>query len=104
MAVRINRDVEDTVSHLPGVVQSVRSEAKDIETIARVLLSSHRRTGAAHIELTHRKPDSFVSLVDNTDQNTKAIPAVAIEYGHTDTRSGTYVPGLYIITRASGFA
>lgn len=101
--VNLRNDLEEVVAHLPGVTAAVHKEGAEIGTRAEGLLAAHRRTGAAHIEVDHSATDSFVSLVDGTPQRSGALPAVAIEYGHT-APDGTHVAGLYIITKASGFA
>ena len=85
------------------VRSAVRNEANDIAGRARALLASHRHEGDSKIETKHGSTDSVVSLVDNTPQETNALPAVAIEYGHTDKKTGKFIPGLYIITKAARF-
>lgn len=62
------------ISHLPGVKSSVRGEAKIIGEIASARLAPHRKTGAAHIDVSHGTVDAYVSLVDEA--------ALSIEFGH----------------------
>lgn len=102
--VRVYRNVSETVAHLPGVQAAVDAQGAEIASKAESLLAAHRRTGAAHIEADYSGIDATVSLVDNTAQSSGALPAVAIEYGHRDKRSGKFVEGIYVITRAAGFA
>lgn len=85
------------VARLPEVRAAVLDLAHTISARAETLLSQHNRTGRARIEVTRGGTDAFVSLVDSA--------ALSIEYGHF-TRRGTdahvtYVPGLFIITRAA---
>lgn len=68
------KKMNKTISHLPGVKASVRAEAKVIADIAAARLAPHRRTGAAHIDVSHGTVDSYVSLVDEA--------ALSIEFGH----------------------
>lgn len=102
--VNLRNDLDEIVAKLPGVMASVDSEAGEIGGRANALLAAHRRTGAAHIDVDTAGVDATVSLVDNTPQDSGALPAVAIEYGHTDKRTGEHVEGLYVITKAAGFA
>lgn len=102
--VYIRPDLDATVAHLQGVGEAVHDQGDQIGARAESILAAHRKTGAAHIDVHHSETDSYVSLVDETEQETNAIPAVAIEYGHTDKRTGEHVEGLYIITKAAGFA
>lgn len=104
--VYVRPDLDDIVAHLQGVGAAVHAEGDKIAARAESNLAGHRKTGAAHIEVEHSETDSYVSLVDGTPQNTNALPALAIEYGHkVKTKNGEeWVPGLYIITKAAGFA
>jgi hypothetical protein len=81
------------ISHLPGVVQSVRAVANELAGIANGRLAPHRRTGQAHIEVSHGKVDAYVSLVDPA--------ALSIEFGHYYGRQElgtrrTFVRGLHL--------
>lgn len=88
----------------PEVQAAVRSEAATIKHRAEVLLAPHRKTGDHHIEMgknlaaKHGLVDYEVSLVGEA-------PA-SVEFGHWlyyyGEQTHQYVPGLYIITRASG--
>jgi hypothetical protein len=62
------------ISHLPGVRGAVFEVAQEIGHIAEGRLAPHRKTGAAHIEVSRGTVDSFVSLVDEA--------ALSIEFGH----------------------
>jgi hypothetical protein len=59
---------------------------------AEGLFAAHDRPGGHHIEVTHDKVDSFVSLVG---------PApLSVEYGHS-AADGSHVEGLHILSRAA---
>lgn len=95
----IYHDIADTVAHLPGVRQAVKTAAETIAATAKADLASHRSKGHAEIEIEHRDTDSTVSLVDEA--------AVSIEYGHFVDNGEieaqvVYAKGLYIIHRAAG--
>lgn len=76
MAVQLIRQkqMNKTISRLPGVKASVRAVADEIGVIANARLLPHRKTGAAHIEVKSGRVDSWVSLVDEA--------ALSIEFGH----------------------
>ena len=81
------------ISHLPGVRAAVFGVAKEIGQIAEARLAPHRKTGAAHIEVSRVTVDSFASLVDEA--------ALSIEFGHFLGREelGTgrrFIPGLHL--------
>lgn len=90
------------ISHQDGVLGAVRTKAAEISDIARGNLASHRYSGNAKITVSHGDVDSFVNLVDPA--------AASIEFGHwvkgkyKNPDHPKFVPGLYIITRASGLA
>lgn len=89
------------ISHHVEVRAAVIESAEEIAAKARALLALHRDEGHAEIQVEHAEVDSFVHLVDEA--------AVSIEFGHFVDNGEidaeiTYVPGLYIITRASGLA
>lgn len=94
----VDRNINDIVSHLPGVRASVRAAAREIGTRAEANLAQHRHDGDAKIEVTYGRTDAHVSLVDEA--------ALSIEYGHfTDdgetNAQVTYVPGLRILRDAA---
>lgn len=68
------RQMNKTVSRLPGVRGSVRETAEEIGDIANSRLLPHRKTGNAHIQVHSGRVDSYVSLVDEA--------ALSIEFGH----------------------
>jgi len=101
---RVNMDsrkrVNHTVSHLPGVVGSVKAEAQSIGRKAEVRLAAHFYEGESSISVTYGDVDAFVNL-DDPDN------AMAIEFGHyMTTFKGQKTPrtirGLYIVTGAAG--
>jgi hypothetical protein len=81
------------ISHLPGVRASVYGVAQEIGQIAEARLAPHRKTGAAHIEVSRGSTDAFASLVDEA--------ALSIEFGHYLGReelgtSRQFVRGLHL--------
>jgi hypothetical protein len=81
------------ISHLPGVRAAVYDVAKEIGQIAEMRLAPHRKTGAAHIEVSRGTTDAFASLVDEA--------ALSIEFGHYLGRqelgtSRQFVQGLHL--------
>lgn len=84
------------VSHLPGVVKSVRNQANRIADKAEVRLAAHRYEGQAEITVSYGRTDSFVNLDDPA--------ALSIEFGHDHNVTGKPVKGLYIVTGAAGLA
>lgn len=68
------KKMNKTISHLGGVKAELRKEANIIADIANVRLAPHRKTGAAHITVSHGIVDYYVSLVDEA--------ALSIEFGH----------------------
>ena len=87
------------ISHHQAVQWKVTEVTEEIGVKAGKNLAVHRDTGAARIETSYGETDGFVSLVDEA--------ADPIEFGHfvgnSNSEMGfTYVPGLYIISRAAG--
>lgn len=68
------RQMNKKISHLPGVKGAVYEHGKEIAMIAELRLAPHRKTGAAHIEVSRGTVDTVVSLVDEA--------ALSIEFGH----------------------
>lgn len=72
------------IAKLDGVQWAVDDKAVDIGHRAERLLMHHRATGAAHIELSKGRVDSYVSLVDSNVTNgesASANSALSIEFG-----------------------
>ncbi len=88
----VDRNVADTVAHLPGVRDAVHDTADEIADHARANLAQHRHSGDASIEVTRGRTDAHVTLVDDA--------ALSIEYGHF-TPDGTPVPGLRLLRDAA---
>jgi hypothetical protein len=95
------------VSHLPGVKEAVRMQARGMASEAWLTLLFHRRTGQAHIEVIVppvTETDSHVVLRDRPDPGGegKAGPnkhkrsAMSIEMGWT-AKNGRHVEGLHIL-------
>lgn len=68
------KQLNKKISHMPGVRGAVYEVGKEIGQIAEGRLAPHRKTGAAHIEVSRGTVDTFVSLVDEA--------ALSIEFGH----------------------
>jgi hypothetical protein len=68
------KQLNKKISHLPGVRGAVYDVGREIGQIAEGRLAPHRKTGAAHIEVSRGSVDTFVSLVDEA--------ALSIEFGH----------------------
>lgn len=68
------KQMNKKISHLPGVRGAVYEHAQEIGRIADGRLAPHRKTGAAHIEVSRGTVDAFASLVDEA--------ALSIEFGH----------------------
>lgn len=92
------KKMNKVISHEPGVIASVRSQAQRIGSKAEARLASHRHSGHASISITYGETDSFVNLDDEA--------ALSIEFGHGlvhfGKRTNVNIPGLYIITGAAG--
>jgi hypothetical protein len=87
----VNFGLDKLIAHMPGVGEEVRAHADVVGLRAEALFASHDRPGGHTIEVTHGKVDSEISLVG---------PApLSVEFGHHS--NGTYVEGLYILTRAA---
>lgn len=83
----------DTTQHAIGTEQGV------IQGRAVSRLEQHRDSGASRISTSEDAPDAYVTLEDPA--------AVSIEFGHFvkgkyETDTPKFVPGLYILTEASG--
>jgi hypothetical protein len=112
--VDIYLSCNDTVLELPGVGQSVKDGAQDVEENAKVILRTIRAT-TPHSKISG--PDNLTKITSEkaTDQPNDwfvslwAPNPVAIEYGHqpsgwfagTDTKAPD---GLYILHQAAGLA
>lgn len=101
MSVRLIGDqaMNKVISHHLAVQFAIRQTTEEIAAKAEKNLAQHRDTGAAKVETSYGDTDGFVSLVDEA--------ADSIEFGHfvgnSNSEMGfTYVPGLYIISRAAG--
>lgn len=68
------KQLNKKISHLPGVRGAVYDVGREIGQIAEGRLAPHRKTGAAHIQVSRGTVDTFVSLVDEA--------ALSIEFGH----------------------
>lgn len=95
-----DRAMNHRISHLPGVIGAVRSQAQKIGAKAEAKLRAHTYEGHASISITYGDVDSFVNLDDEA--------ALSIEFGHDlvyfGNETGKHVAGLYIVTGAAGLA
>ena len=73
---------------------AVREAAEEIGTKAEGILASHRKSGDAHVEVTHGKLDSEVELV--ASETGKGMAVASIEFGNKDQEA------LYVLHRAAG--
>jgi len=95
-------NVESTVSHLEPVRKAVIGKAIGMGREAAGALARHRKTGAAHINVTlppTYKLDATVEMHDADPGGanpSKDRSALSIEFGHT-AKDGTEVPGLHIL-------
>lgn len=97
----LDHEINRTASHLPGVRASVRSEADKIEAKAEANLAAHRDVSNATDHTISSEQDDVDALV-----SLEGPAPASVEWGHwyTGNLGGEpkYVPGLYIITKASG--
>lgn len=81
------------VSHLPGVKNALANQARGMANQAWLVLSWHRHTGAARIEVEKHNLDWYVLLTDaDPGGNVKGVwqnqmdrSAMSIEFGWTQT-------------------
>lgn len=93
----IFENVEDTgepvvrfVARLHETQEALKSEAEGGKSIAESVLEWHRYSGDSRIVVSTGDIDWFVSLDDE-----RGYPAAAaIEFGHTDSKTGEWVPGI----------
>jgi hypothetical protein len=88
-------EINNIVSHLPGVVASVRAKAHEGGARASAVLAAHRYSGASRIVVDHGAVDAFVSLDDERGDHA----AAAIEYGRSGGRGGA-TQGVHALSRA----
>ena len=93
MTVWINPQAAGMVAHLGGVQDTVMRHGKTLAARADVLLTQHRYSGTAHIDVHRDRPDVVVSLVDEA--------AMSIEFGHI-AANGRIVEGLGVVRTAAG--
>lgn len=80
------------------VQSALRSHAKNIARVAEVLLAMHRDTGAHSIKYEGHRSSVEFGHIDHYVVMEGPAP-VSVEFGHR-TKAGTWVSGLYIMTRA----
>ncbi|CAM3432548.1 DUF5403 family protein [Stackebrandtia soli] len=91
----IRRGVEQRLARSKGVRAAVRSTAGDVLDAAKARAADHRDTGdyAASLHIERGAVDAHV-VAD-------APHATDLEYGHTNPRSGRWIDGAWIMTRAT---
>ena len=87
------------VSHHSEVQASITAETEEAVSRGTARLASHRDTGNAEVNSTYGETDGFVNLDD--------AAAMSIEFGHFvkgkyERDEPKFVPGLYIISEATG--
>jgi len=92
------RDISKHLAQDDRVQRALRERAKKITRTAKTLLAAHRNTGAHDVKYEgHRSTASF-GHIDHYVILDGPAP-ISVEFGHR-TKSGTWVNGLYIMTRA----
>lgn len=86
------------LARFDDVQRGVALRADLIKVRADGLLAQHRRTGDITVDVDHSGVDSVVSMTSTSEGKT---PAIALETGHVDARTGNWVEGKYILTRAA---
>jgi hypothetical protein len=88
------------ISGIDGVHDAVVDYAKKSARIGKMRLAQHRHDGDSKVTVTEGDVDAFVNLDDTAGE----WAAAAIEFGHrAGGTNGKFVPGLYIISKATGF-
>lgn len=92
-----NKRTRKMLVRLPEVQAELKSEAEQIKVRAEANLAQHREQGHAQITLTrgNKRVDWFINLDD-------PHAAWAIEFGHVNHRTGKWVAGTYVLSRAAG--
>lgn len=82
----------------PKVQDALQDHAKNISRAAESLLAMHRKTGAHSVKYEgHQKSVNF-GHIDHYVVLEGPAP-ISVEFGHR-TKNGTWVNGLYVMTRA----
>ena len=88
------------ISGIDGVHETVVDYANASARRGKSRLAQHRHDGDSKVTVTEGTVDAFVNLDDTAGQ----WAAAAIEFGHrAGGTNGKFVPGLYIISKATGF-
>ncbi len=88
------------ISSIDGVHDAVVDHANASARRGKSRLAQHRHDGDSKVTVTEGSVDAFVNLDDTAGE----WAAAAIEFGHrAGGANGKYVPGLYIISKATGF-
>jgi len=95
-----DEDMNRTISHLPGVIGAVRTQAEAIGIKAEARLERvHTPERESKVTVTFGDVDAFVNLEDPDN-------AMAIEFGHflhvNGRETNHFILGKYIITGAAG--
>lgn len=92
-----SKDISKHLSQDPKVQEALRSHGKKIARAGKALLASHRDTGAHQVEYEGHVSSREFGHIDHYVALTGPA-AVSVEFGHR-TKNGTWVNGLYIMTR-----
>jgi hypothetical protein len=94
--VKLNstRSINRVISRLPEVNRALQLEAKSRAKIAEAIRAMHERTGNLSVKVEHGRVDWYIVLDDPA--------AFSIEFGHMNKRTGKYVEGLHILSKATG--
>jgi hypothetical protein len=88
------------ISGIDGVHDAVVDYANASARRGKMRLARHRHDGDSKVTVTEGSVDAFVNLDDTAGE----WAAAAIEFGHrAGGTNGKFVPGLYIISKATGF-
>ncbi|MGW1740033.1 DUF5403 family protein [Nocardia sp. NPDC001965] len=101
MAVKLIGDkaMNRVVSHHSKVQAAITEETEEATRRGEARLAAHRETGNAEVNSSYGETDGYVNLDDQA--------AMSIEFGHFvggkyETDEPKFVPGLYIISEATG--
>lgn len=86
------------LARFDDVQRGVAIKADAIKVTADAYLQAHRKTGDLSIDVDHSGVDSIVSMTSTAEGK---VPAISAEVGHRDARTGRYVEGIYVLTRAA---
>lgn len=92
------RDMSKHLAKDDKVQNELRSRAQKMARAGKALLAMHRDTGAHEVQYEGHKSAVKFGHIDHYVIMTGPAP-ISVEFGH-HTKNGTWVQGLYILTRA----